>query len=88
MKLSKLYNVCMNHFKEFAPLKGKGVVKKEVNGYLLKITADKKMKDDGIEIKPFAFHIFKNGWIAAIVYPHEGATAIDEDKLIEELGAK
>jgi len=68
MKIPELFAILAEHFKEYAPLKGKGLVSKQIGDYTVKITADGKTKDEnGWEIEPFMFHIFMNGWLVAIV---------------------
>ena len=48
-----------------------------------------KTKDeDGWEIEPFRFYIFKNGWLAGIISPNGGELLLDEDDLIEAFKAE
>lgn len=80
MKMPTLFKLLMDIFKKRAPLKGKGVVSETVNNYEIKITAD-----EGQEIKPFYFHVFKNGWLIAVISPEGGTTLGNiEDELIKE----
>ncbi|MDI6810867.1 MAG: hypothetical protein QMD80_04215 [archaeon] len=44
-EISELFMVLVEKFKEFAPLKGKGLVEKEIGEYVVKTTADGKTKD-------------------------------------------
>ena len=84
MKIPELYAILAEHFKEYAPLKGKGLVSKQIGDYTVKITADGKTKDeDGWEIEPFRFYIFMNGWLVGVVSPNGGELLLDEDDLIE-----
>ena len=84
MKIPELYAILAEHFLEYAPLKEKGLVSKQIGDYTVKITADGKTKDeDGWEIEPFKFYIFKNGWLVAIVSPNGGELLLNEDDLIE-----
>ena len=89
MKIPELFAILAEHFKEYAPLKGKGLVSKQIGDYTVKITADGKTKDeDGWEIEPFRFYIFKNGWLAGIISPNGGELLLDEDDLIEAFKAE
>jgi len=84
MKIPELYAILAEHFLEYAPLKGKGLVSKQIGDYTVKTTADGKTKDeDGWEIEPYKFYIFKNGWLVAIVSPNGGEVLVSEDDLIE-----
>jgi len=87
MKIPELFMVLMEHFKEYAPLKGKGLVSKQIGEYVVKITADEETKDeDGWPIKPFRFHVFKDGWLVAVISPNGGEvleSIVTEDELIE-----
>jgi len=81
MKIPVLYNILVEQFMEFAPLAGKGIIEKKINGYAIKVTADK-----GLDILPFVFHIYKNDWpVGAIDAGGGGLISISEDKLIKEL---
>ena len=89
MKIPELFAVLAEHFMEYAPLTGKGVVSKQIGDYIVKTTADGKTKDeDGWEIDPFTFHIFKNGWLVAVVSPNGGETLLNENDLIETFKAE
>jgi len=87
MKIPELFAVLAEHFMEYAPLTGKGVVSKQIGNYIVKTTADGKTKDeDGWEIEPFTFHIFKNGWLVAVVSLNGGEAMVNittEGDLIE-----
>jgi len=86
MQIPELFMVLMEHFKEYAPLKGKGLLQKQIGDYTVKITADGTVEEDGWKIEPFTFHVFKNGWLVAIVSPHGGevmVSMVTEDELIE-----
>ena len=87
MKIPELFAVLAEHFMEYAPLTGKGVVSKQIGDYIVKTTADRKTKDeDGWEIEPFTFHIFKNGWLVAVVSLNGGEAMVNittEGDLIE-----
>ncbi|MCW3128573.1 MAG: hypothetical protein N2V75_00480 [Methanophagales archaeon] len=88
MKVPKLFSLLAEHFMEYAPLTGKGLVSKQIGEYIVKTTADGKTKDeDGWEIEPYRFYIFKNGWLVAIVSPNGGETLLNEDDLIETFKA-
>jgi len=82
MKIPELYAILVEHFKEYAPLKGKGLVSKQIGDYTVKITADGKTKDEN-GWEPFMFHIFMNGWLVGVVSPNGGELLLDEDDLIE-----
>jgi len=89
MKIPELFAVLAEHFMEYAPLTGKGLVSKQIGEYIVKTTADGKTKDeDGWEIEPYKFYIFKNGWLVAIVSPNGGALLVSEDDLIETFKAE
>jgi len=89
MKIPELFAVLAEHFMEYAPLTGKGLVSKQIGDYIVKTTADGKTKDeDGWEIEPFTFHIFKNGWLVAVVSPNGGEVLVSEDDLIETFKAE
>ena len=92
MKVPKLFAVLAEHFMEYAPLTGKGLVSKQIGDYIVKTTADEKTKDeDGWEIEPFTFHIFKNGWLVAVVSPNGGEVMVNfatEEDLIETFKAE
>jgi len=84
MRVPKLFAILAEHFMEYAPLKGKGLVSKQIADYTVEITADGKTKDEnGWDIEPFRFYIFKNGWLAGIVSPNGGEVLVSEDDLIE-----
>ena len=84
MKIPELYAILAEHFMEYAPLKGKGLANKQIGDYTVKTTADGKTKDEnGWDIEPFRFYIFKNGWLAGIVSPNGGEVLVSEDDLIE-----
>ena len=84
MKIPELYVILAEHFLEYAPLKGKGLVSKQIADYTVEITADGKTKDENDwEIEPFRFYIFKNGWLAGIVSPNGGPLLVSENDLIE-----
>jgi len=87
MGIPELFVVLMEHFKEYAPLKGKGLISKQISEYVVKITADEEVVDeDGWLIKPFRFHVFRNGWLVAVISPNGGeilANMVSEDELIE-----
>ena len=89
MKIPELYAILAEHFLEYAPLKGKGLVSKQIADYTVEITADEKTKDEnGWEIEPFMFHIFMNGWLVGVVSPNGGELLLDEDDLIEAFKAE
>lgn len=89
MKIPVLFMLLTKHFKEYAPLKGKGLVSKQIGDYTVKITADGKTKDEnGWEIEPFMFHIFMNGWLVGVVSPNGGELLLNEDDLIETFKAE
>jgi len=85
-KIPELFMVLVEKFKEFTPLKGKGLVEKKIGEYIVKTTADGKTKDnENWEIEPFTFYIFRNGWLVGIVNPRGGELLINEDELIASL---
>ena len=89
MKIPELYAILAEHFMEYAPLKGKGLANKQIGDYTVKTTADGKTKDEnGWDIEPFRFYIFKNGWLAGIVSPNGGEVLVSEDDLIETFKAE
>jgi len=100
--ISELFMACTHVMKEFAPLKGKGIVTKVFpeKHMEIKCTADEGMidKNDGRirveagEMQRFTFYIWKRGWLIAMVSPYAGTfihgqEIHSEDDLIAEIKA-
>lgn len=87
MEISELYFLCAELLKEFAPLKGKGLVTKKVGKFTIEVTADEEIKlKNGMPIKPFLFYIHHQDQPIAIVAPKGGqiiGAYGSEDKLID-----